>query len=121
MQPRTLSCDIDFDQAVSAPNVRPSWSNRLYLLEIFGQASYLMLQSHQGGILWAQPSLIFLRVACHGLDLHGLLQSILQIVNLLLGEGGSSQGKQSLDEPIPLTVRIDRVNEFPDRVLESPH
>ena len=95
---------MPFDQAVSAPNVRPDWSDRLYLLEIFGQASYLMLQSHQGGILRGRPSLILLRVARHGLDLHGLLQSVLQIVNLLLGEGGSRQEKQSLDEPIPLMV-----------------
>ena len=65
--------------------------------------------------------MIFLRVARHGLYLHGLFQSILQVVNLLLGEGGSCQGKQSLDEPIPLMVGIDRVAEFPDRVLESPH
>ena len=31
------------------------------------------------------------------------------------------QGKQSLDEPVPLVVWIDRVVEFPDRVLQSLH
>ena len=80
-----------------------------------------MLQSYQGRILHGQPSLIFLRVARHGLYLHGLLQSILQVVNLLLGEGGSCQGKHSLDEPVPLMVWVDRVAKFLDRVLESVH
>ena len=95
-QLRTLSCDMAFDQALSAPNVRLGWSYRLHLLELFSQTGDLMLQSHQGRILWGRPSPIFLRVARHGLYLHGLLQSVLQIVNLLMGEGVCVKGSRAL-------------------------
>ena len=50
-----------------------------------------------------------------------MFQCILQVVDLLLSDGGLLQGRQSLDELVPLMIQVDRVAEFPDCIFEHVH